>query len=567
VVFLREALTERARLDMDRVVGSVAGYIRDEETHDLLGSAQLVASDVVVAHALVQGNGHDIRTRLMPLYAALSPDVLDVIDARGRVLVRMEDEPTAVGDIVRSRPSVRAAIERGQVVTALETDRPLGQTSTGYALRVTVPVTSDGHIVGAVVAGRLLDTHFATRIGASLNVQVNLIGGDQRTGTTLAGSPGQPATAVREPPEILARIATGRPSISVADEDGQPVISGLLPLRGADGRPAGAVEVLSPLGPLYDVVRTLSILLVALGGAVVILGTILALAVGRRLTQRLRLLEASAAAVATQTSVGLAPHVPRRADLVRGDDEVASLGRSFDAMVRALDERIAANARLLHDAQDKAVLEERQRLARELHDSVTQTLFSTTMHARAAQLALERSALDPSGPLGRSVGQLLALTQGALAEMRALIFELRPNALRDEGLVEALRKQAAAISARHGLTVEVEAAPDRLQLSQDEEEHLYRVALEALHNAVKHAGATRVGVRIEPRPDAGLSLEIHDDGAGFDNGAVAAGRLGLSMMAERARHIGATLTVHSTVGQGTSVCVTLPRQPPVQAAG
>jgi signal transduction histidine kinase len=106
------------------------------------------------------------------------------------------------------------------------------------------------------------------------------------------------------------------------------------------------------------------------------------------------------------------------------------------------------NARLTAQAGQAAALLERARLARELHDSVSQALFSMTMHARAAQLSLAKAGLDETGPLARSIAQLGELTRGALAEMRALIFELRPGALAEEGVVDALRKQGAALTAR-----------------------------------------------------------------------------------------------------------------------
>ncbi|HET8627773.1 MAG TPA: histidine kinase, partial [Thermomicrobiales bacterium] len=187
------------------------------------------------------------------------------------------------------------------------------------------------------------------------------------------------------------------------------------------------------------------------------------------------------------------------------------------------------NARLYARAQEAAALEERQRLARELHDSVTQALFSTTLHARAAQLAIERADLPPDGPAARGVAQLRELTQGALAEMRALIFELRPGALAEEGLVAALRKQAAALAAREGLAVAVEAPEGRVPLDPAVEEHLYRIAQEALHNAVKHAGASRAVVRLATG-DGALTLEVADDGRGFDPAAPRPGHLGLGTM-------------------------------------
>src|SRR5437763_450242 len=148
------------------------------------------------------------------------------------------------------------------------------------------------------------------------------------------------------------------------------------------------------------------------------------------------------------------------------------------------------NERLLAEADETSMLRERARLARELHDSVSQALFSIRLHARTAQLAMDKQGLPRDGPLGRSVAELRGLTQGALAEMRALIFELRPEALAEEGIVAALGKQAAALSARSGVPIAVDGARDRLDVEPKVEEHLYRLVLEALNNVTKHAHAT-----------------------------------------------------------------------------
>ena len=215
------------------------------------------------------------------------------------------------------------------------------------------------------------------------------------------------------------------------------------------------------------------------------------------------------------------------------------------------------NARLAAQVKKAAASQERTRLARELHDSVSQALFSMTMHARAAQLAMVKAGGDDGGPLGRSIAQLAELTQGALAEMRALIFELRPGALAEEGLVAALAKQAAALSAREQVSVAVEGPEQRLELSAEEEEHLYRIASEALHNVVKHARAGRATVRITAQEGV-VGVTVSDDGAGFDPAAGHPGHLGLSTMAERAEAIGASLTVTSAPGTGATVAVSLP---------
>ena len=208
-----------------------------------------------------------------------------------------------------------------------------------------------------------------------------------------------------------------------------------------------------------------------------------------------------------------------------------------------------ANARL-------AASMERTRLARELHDSISQALFSMTMHARTAQLAMAKAGLDETGPLGRSVTQLAELTRGTLAEMRALIFELRPGALAEEGLVAALRKQGAALTAREEVAVAVDGPEVRLDLGAGVEEHLYRIAMEALNNVVKHARAEHAAVQVTAEAGA-LRIVVSDDGAGFDTAAGHSGSMGLSGMSERAQAIGAELAVTSSPGTGTVVTVTL----------
>src|SRR4029453_16498 len=144
---------------------------------------------------------------------------------------------------------------------------------------------------------------------------------------------------------------------------------------------------------------------------------------------------------------------------------------------------------------ERAALE-RQRIARDLHDSVSQSLFSTTLHVRTAQHALELEKLDSTGPVGEELSEIGQLTRGALAEMRALIFELQPGALAEEGLVAALAKQASALSAREGLAIEVDGPDERLPIAAEVEEQLYRVGQEALANVVKHARATSATVRV-----------------------------------------------------------------------
>jgi PAS domain S-box-containing protein len=231
-------------------------------------------------------------------------------------------------------------------------------------------------------------------------------------------------------------------------------------------------------------------------------------------------------------------------------------------LVQALASQAAVameNAKLYAQAQEAAALEERARLARELHDSITQSLFSMTMHAEAAQIARDREVgAERATPLlDRNLRELHELTEAALAEMRALIFELRPGALQEEGLAAALRKHAAAVSAREGVAIRVHAPGDRLPIDSGIEEHLYRCAQEALHNVIKHARAAHTVIRLCSGPDGRLAVEVEDDGQGFDPGAIPAGHLGLRTMADRVEQIGGTLEINSAPGAGTRVRVTL----------
>ncbi|MGH3277821.1 MAG: MASE1 domain-containing protein [Trebonia sp.] len=232
---------------------------------------------------------------------------------------------------------------------------------------------------------------------------------------------------------------------------------------------------------------------------------------------------------------------------------VAEVSRA-EAALRA-SETAERDARL---AAQQAHADERTRLARELHDSVSQALFSMTMHASTAQLAMEKAQIEEDSPASRAVSRLRALTAGALAEMRALIFELRPGALAEEGLVSALRRQAAAISAREEVQITVNGPAERLPLDPAAEEHCYRLVLEAWHNTVKHVGATASTTTTITSDGAAVTVRATDDGRGFDSAAVPPGHLGLQTMRERAAAIGATLDVISTPGQGTSIVLRVP---------
>jgi signal transduction histidine kinase len=202
---------------------------------------------------------------------------------------------------------------------------------------------------------------------------------------------------------------------------------------------------------------------------------------------------------------------------------------------------------------------ERQRIARDLHDSVSQTLFSMTLHARTAQRAIVDG--DPSDAGRHELDQVVDLSRSALAEMRSLIFELRPEGLADEGLASAIRKHAAVLASRESIRVEVHGPAARLPLTAGAEENLYRIAQEALANVIKHAQAGKASVTIAAT-DTEVRIEIADDGRGFDPSASPSGHMGLQSINDRARELGGAVTIHSQTGGGTRVVATVPALAP-----
>jgi signal transduction histidine kinase len=232
-----------------------------------------------------------------------------------------------------------------------------------------------------------------------------------------------------------------------------------------------------------------------------------------------------------------------------GDEELLQLlaGHAAIAIV---------NARLYERGRELSIVQERQRIARELHDAVTQKLFSLRLTADAAAALVGR---DPA----RAAAELdvvRRLAAEATAELKAVVVGLRPADLAGDGLVAALRGQAELLDRVHAarVTFAADAIP---RLTPAREEAAYRVAQEALHNALRHAAAALVAVELRRR-GPGVVLTVTDDGRGFDAlGAPAGGaqpRLGLASMRERARAVGARLGVRSDPGAGTVVTLEVP---------
>jgi signal transduction histidine kinase len=232
--------------------------------------------------------------------------------------------------------------------------------------------------------------------------------------------------------------------------------------------------------------------------------------------------------------------------------------REFDLADQQLIEMLSAhaavameNARLHERSRELSIVEERNRLARELHDSLVQKLFGVVLAAKSAATLLERDAGDARVQVDR-VGDL---AQDAIAELRSLVFQLRPAAIETEGLAAALRKHVEVLRRVHGTDVGLELQGEpRVRPGVDEE--IFRIAQEALHNALRHARAERLAVQLHENGD-GLRLAVTDDGVGFDPGApeLRARSLGLTSMEERAREVGGRLEIDSAPGTGTTVAL------------
>ena len=238
-------------------------------------------------------------------------------------------------------------------------------------------------------------------------------------------------------------------------------------------------------------------------------------------------------------------------------------GRTFSPDEISLAETIATdvaaaieNARLYEQAQELAVSRERQRLARDLHDSVTQTLYSVALTAEA----LPRVWQTHPDQAQDALYNLHRLARGALGEMRTLLFELQPAMLLEKEPEELLRQLAHATMGRTQTMVEVgvrgeRALPDEVRIA------LYRIAQEALNNVTKHAAASQVIVELELEPEQ-VVLDIKDDGRGFDPETVAKLGFGVRNMSDRAKEIGAAFSLQSYPGQGTQIQVVWPEPPP-----
>ncbi len=341
--------------------------------------------------------------------------------------------------------------------------------------------------------------------------------------------------------------------------DGAPVIGSHAPIASADW----VVVVETPLAEAYSVLyRALALI-----GVLLLVGVAVAALTARYLAMRflepVELLREGAALIG-------AGHLDHKIVIETGD-EIEELANDFNRMTqnllrarteledwaRELERRVQERTnQIVAQKEQLAVLEERQRVARELHDSITQALFTLTITLESAQAF---SIKDPP-----RVPMLLKraheIAKSALGDTRALISDLRPAPVEQQGLVAGLGERLVAISTRVHIPIELQSN-GLTALATASEDGLYRIALEAVSNAVNHAHPTRVLVELSRSVNAAV-LTVSDNGCGFDPTAEPAGHFGLATMRERARALGGEVMIESSLGKGTIVRAEIPIQVP-----
>ncbi len=328
------------------------------------------------------------------------------------------------------------------------------------------------------------------------------------------------------------------------------------PVLNDDGQLLGMVYVRFPAVGFNDFAQGLALFLLISAVAILMgsgfVGLIFGLIAGRGFSRRLKRLTVASAAMA---GGDLEQRVHDRSA-----DEIGQLARQLNTMAAQLDENMRAlrlladqNAQLAEQATQLATVEERNRLARDLHDSVSQELFSLTMQSAAAR----RLVATKPEQAATQLGEIQATAQQALQETRSLIFALRPAQLDGRGLGPALRDLQTAARERQGLEIDVRIGGER-RLPLEYEQALFRIVQEALANVVRHSGARSADVDLQ-YTDHTVRVVITDHGDGFDIEAPRNARsIGLDSMRERAAALGGTLMIESAPDQGTTVNVCLP---------
>lgn len=247
--------------------------------------------------------------------------------------------------------------------------------------------------------------------------------------------------------------------------------------------------------------------------------------------------------------------IGRRVPACRKDGSIFPAHLAVTEYLRGAEHFFIGTLRDLSDfveARSRAVVEERKHLSRELHDSVSQALFGIVLGTLAI-----KNAMRPDDASSEAVDYVLHLAESGLAEMRTLIFELRPESLETEGLLVCLQRQMEALAKRYKITVTLEGCNGEPVLDLSVKHEVYRLIMESLHNVVKHAQAKSCHVHLDRLPGEYL-IRVEDDGIGFELSAVPHNRVGISSMRERVAQLGGRLKIDTAPGQGTRVLVNLP---------
>ncbi len=248
-----------------------------------------------------------------------------------------------------------------------------------------------------------------------------------------------------------------------------------------------------------------------------------------------------------ETSIGILDIVNKSGGFSKNDIRI--MGLFADQSAIAIE-----NARLQQQAEQLAVIEERQRLARELHDSVTQALYSVTLYTDATRLALDANKIDVAK---ENLDELRNMAREAILDMRLLVFELHPPILEQKGLVNALRARLEAVEVRSGVIADILVENEK-RLPQDIERELYKIAQEAITNTVKHAKAKKIRLKIIYAVDQ-FYMEIWDNGVGFSaTDSDTKGGFGLRSITERVNQLNGNIAIKSKLGKGTTIKIEIP---------
>jgi len=569
--FVRSTLLEQYSLRLE-AAGEHVGAELDTALLLRLQSVSVAAN--MLSEEVQRSDRESLRRSLQAVRRGV-PDLiwLAVTDADG-FIVGATDESVLGQNVFQ-----HAWMSQGLDVAWIEE----GRSPREHFLKLTAPVTNaDGAIVGVVAAQ--LEWRWVQKLVSSMRASPGEWLLIDRDGVVREGPPALLGKRWREVGEPL-RPFDGRVSNLGNDGSDLPASIQLRRLLGGSpylvATPAQAPEgTLRRLGwqvVVVQPVESVAAFATAIEWRIALVLTLLGLvaavsgvAVARRLTRRVSVIAQSADAVLAGSA--------SRIQVPMGSDEAARLGTALDGLLArlqderdelrrlnaALDERVRERteeiSRLAKESRDAAVVRERLRMARELHDTLAHSMMAMLTEIRV----LKRIAVARPEALGDELVRAEQAAREGLSEARLAIEALRSNPVRDLGLGAALAELAKALSERSGIALDCRIDPRLAGLAAEPAETVYRMCEEILRNVERHAGAQLLQVRLAREGNGNVALEIADDGVGFEPGAGAAGHYGLVGLAEQAEAIGAELDIHSQAGEGTRVSLRWARH---EAAG